>query len=549
MILLLLLVVVGRARASHPVFQSVPQVEKNPNPRVPLAAIVTFTPSEPVTTRLVVTEGDRKWVLEYPPERDPADGLPVIGMKYGREHRISVTVTNQAGESSTSKTVLVFATPKKPTDPTLIPPVRVLVSDPDRMEPGYTLASIRRNLPLRDRRDRARAGASFGLLAAFDHQGEIVWSYYGDARISDVEPLSNGNILFLTTDFTAVEIDLVGNTVAEWYAADRPAGEGRGVGIPSLTMHHEIDELPNGNLLVMGTEMRAFDDWYTSESDPDAPRSRQNVMGDVIIEFTREGEVVWEWKALDHLDPYRIGYETFTQYWIRRGFDGARDWSHGNGFVYDPTDDSLLISFRMQDAVVKVDRKSGDVVWILGDHAGWKQSLQQKLLTPIGEMNWFYHQHMPQLTEEGTLVLFDNRTWSAIPFAKPLPPAMTWTRAIELKVDEANQTVEKLWASEDYAIDRLMTFAMGEADVMKKTGNVLVFYGSAAVVTDTTLRWDDVLGNRSVVNRGTRVREFTRTRPAECIFDIELRDESEDNQIRWGIYGGARVSLGAVPLP
>ena len=309
-------------------------------------------------------------------------------------------------------------------------------------------------------------------------------------------------------------------------------------------MHHEIDELPNGNLLVMGTEMREFDNWYTSETDADAPRQRQNVMGDVVIEFTRDGKVVWQWKALDHLDPYRIGYETFTAYWIRRGFTGARDWSHGNGFAYDPRDDSLLISFRMQDAVVKVDRKSGDVVWILGDHAGWKQSFQSKLLTPIGEMNWFYHQHMPQITPEGTLVLFDNRTWSAIPFARPLPPAQTWTRAIELKIDEENQTVEKLWSSEDYAIDRLMTFAMGEADVMPKTGNVLVFYGSAAVVTDTSLGWDEVLGQRSSVQRGTRVREFTRSQPAECVFDIELRDESE-NQIRWGIYGGARITLGA----
>ena len=108
----------------------------------------------------------------------------------------------------------------------------------------------------------------------------------------------------------------------------------------------------------------------------------------------------------------------------------------GTALPMIPRDDSLLISFRMQDAIVKVDRKSGDILWILGDHAGWKQSLQPKLLTPKGEMNWFYHQHMPQITKDGTLVLFDNRTWSAIPFAKPLPPALTWTRAIELKIDE-----------------------------------------------------------------------------------------------------------------
>ncbi len=86
-----------------------------------------------------------------------------------------------------------------------------------------------------------------------------------------------------------------------------------------------------------------------------------------------------------------------------------------------------------------------------------------------------------------------------------------------------------------------MTFAMGEADPMPQTGNVLVFYGSAAVVTDMELAWDDVLGQGSQVRRGTRVREFTGTNPSECVWDIEVRDPS-GAQIRWAIYGGARIN-------
>ena len=272
-------------------------------------------------------------------------------------------------------------------------------------------------------------------------------------------------------------------------------------------------------------------------------------MGDHIVEFTRAGQVVWEWKALDHLDPYRIGYETFTQYWIRRSFPGARDWSHGNGFFHDERDNSLLVSFRMQDAVVKIDRKSGEIMWILGDHSGWPRRLHSKLLTPEGSMNWFYHQHMPQLTPEGTLLLFDNRTWSARPFAPPLPPAMTWTRAVEYRVDEKKRTVRQLWESEGYRPDALMTFAMGEADVMPTTGNALIFYGSSGVVTDTELGWSDVLGargNRSP-DRGTRIREFTRTNPPELVWDIDLFDATRRSGVRWAIYGGARIArLGAM---
>jgi len=87
----------------------------------------------------------------------------------------------------------------------------------------------------------------------------------------------------------------------------------------------------------------------------------------------------------------------------------------------------------------------------------------------------------------------------------------------------------------------LMTFAMGEADVLPKTGNVLLFYGSCATVTDMSPGGDDVLGPRGRQERGTRVREFTRTGPAECVWDIDIFDRGDD-QVRWGIYGGARIA-------
>ena len=90
-------------------------------------------------------------------------------------------------------------------------------------------------------------------------------------------------------------------------------------------------------------------------------------------------------------------------------------------------------------------------------------------------------------------------------------------------------------------MDLLMTFAMGEADAMPTTGNVLLFYGSAAVVTDMSLDWDDVLAPGGSTDRGTRIREFTRTVPSEIVWDIDIYDASE-NQVRWGIYGGARIT-------
>ena len=50
------------------------------------------------------------------------------------------------------------------------------------------------------------------------------------------------------------------------------------------------------------------------------------------------------------------------------------------------------------------------MVWILGDHRRWIDPWFDKLLTPIGApFEWCYHQHAPVYTQNGDLLLFDNR--------------------------------------------------------------------------------------------------------------------------------------------
>ena len=119
-------------------FHTQPTIRPNPNPAVPLAAIVSFETTEPVHTTLTVSDGEREWSLQYPADRNPAEGLPVVGMKYGKSHRIGVRIASASGETAAVPAQLEFATPEKPDDRTRIPAVRVMVSKPDKMEPGYT---------------------------------------------------------------------------------------------------------------------------------------------------------------------------------------------------------------------------------------------------------------------------------------------------------------------------------------------------------------------------------------------------------------------------
>ncbi|MDX1980020.1 MAG: aryl-sulfate sulfotransferase, partial [Bryobacteraceae bacterium] len=482
-------------------------VEKNPNPSVPLAAVVKYPSTLGTRAEIEVSDGERRFTLRYDGAYPPDKGLPVVGMRPGRRHQLSLRVFNAAGKASRPE-VLEYTTPPLPADVNEFPPLKVTIRKPAKMEPGFTLFS-----PRRAGKEPA-FGARYGMLVAVNDRGEVVWYYRTDSRISDLERRPNGNILYVTQDFRVVEIDLLGNVVHQWYAARRPQGPASGaIPVDSLTFHHEVDVLPNGNLVVLGSEVREIDNYFTSEEDEKAPRKRQRVMGDEVLEFDMAGKVVWRWKAFDFLDPYRIGYDTFDGYWFRRGFPGVIDFSHANGILHDPADDSLLINFRIQSAVVKVDRKSGQIKWIAGEPEGWPEHLQDKLFRMQGPGRWFYHQHCPQMTPRGTLLLYDNGNYGARPFKTPVDMRSTYSRAVEYAIDERNRTLREVWTSEQKGPDSALSTAMGDVQWLARTGNVLAHYGSAMAPSVAWQRTDWKVFHEAA--NWSRIREFTHTSPAE----------------------------------
>ncbi len=536
-VVLLAAVIVSASCSQPPSFLAGPVLKSNPNPAVPLAAVLEFEASAPVTALIDVTDGDHEWQLEYGPEHDPSAGLPVVGMRPDRRHEVRVSIRSGNGTPVLSPDVLEFQTPLLPEWGVDFPPIEVAVSKPGEMEPGVTLFN-----PRRRRVGRSQAvvefNAAFGMLAALDSAGEVVWYYSVDSRISDFEKLSNGNLIFVTADFRLIEIDWLGNTVNQWYAAGRPQGPTDGIAVDTLAFHHEIDEMPSGNILVLSAEAREIDDYYTSEYDENAPRKRQKVMGDVIVEFERDtGNVVWEWKAFDHMDPFRIGYETFSNYWIRRGFSETVDWSHANNLLYDPADDSVVVNFRYQAAAIKIDRQSKEIVWIFGEPTGWGE-LSDKLLKADGELQWPYHQHSPQPTPNGTLMIFDNGNYQARPFRKPSAVTDTFTRAVEYAVDGEAMTARQLWQSEVMGPDRVISIAMGDVDWLPATENVLVAYG-ALLHPDSLgkVGWES--SSRQQFTQWTRLREYKRADPPEVVYEIVMKGDRPDTG--WTLFGAERI--------
>lgn len=538
------------ASVAASVFLSSPEVAANPNPRAPLAAIVTFAAAVPARTRLALDDGERQWELWFPAGQDPAAGLPVLGMRPGRRHRIRVAAETPEGRLEQHPRVLKFLTSPVPAGSRDWPAISVPVSQAERMEPGLTLLSVRRRIPGRGFR-LTQAQRDFiedwGLLLALDAEGEVVWYYQSDQRLAGIDRLRNGNLIFHLADFRTVEIDMLGNKVREFYAEKRPWGPRPGA-IPikgMQTLHHQPREMPSGNFLAFAANARRIDHYYGSQTDPDAPRKSQLVVGDTVVEFTPQGRIVWSWDSFEHLDPMRIGYDTFDPYWHPRGFPGHLDWTHGNGIAYDEEDDAVIFYLKHQDAAFKVDRASGEIRWIFGPPSGWPPHLAAKVLKAEGDLIWPYHAHNPRLSHAGTIVMYDNGHWKARPFTgeRPATVAESWSSGAEFEVDEQRMTVRELWRSHrGRSEDSCFANGMGDAHRLPRTDNMLVIdpvcfdQDSYELTLDN---WDFSKRHTSELTSHARIREYSRSEPPEVLWEVVLADPYE--VLGWQVYGGLRV--------
>ncbi len=524
-----------------------PTIKRNPNPRVPLAAVVFFRTSEPCRARIDIRDPDRRWSVEFGLEHLPSQGLPILGMRPDRDHELRVTLLPNSGGEVAAPEPLHHRTPRLPVGHDFPHGIRVNRDDRARREPGVLLLSVHRVRRGRYQEWPAEAvdfGFGWGVIVALDADNEVCWYYQADSFLEGIDRLRNGNLIFHRWDFRTFEIDMLGNTVNQWYAARRPQGPAPGaIAVDTAGLHHQPKEMPNGNFLIFTASAREIDGYYTDQHNLEAPRRRALVVGDGVAEMDRAtGELLWEWSAFDHLDPFRIGYGGTDDYWSLRGFEGALDWTHGNGAAYDARDDSVIVSLRHQDAIVKVDRTSGGIKWILGEPTGWGP-LADRVLKPVNLARWPYHGHNPRLTPEGTIVFFDNGTWGARPPKPPVPPERNFSRGVEYRVDEKRMTVEEVWASDTcFSSSSRHSPDMGDAHKLPGTGNTMVVW--AHCVTDAP---GQVYGNKD--HGGTffnefpmlsLLREYARDGTSEIVFELEIGDP--DEAVNWGMYGGLMVA-------
>lgn len=527
----------GCDNASTPTFTADPVITKNPNTAVPLAAIVSTETNEPTIIDIQVGDGNRQWKIPTPTNYSLSHSLVVLGLKPDRQHLVTVTARNEAGKSTTPSQ-LKFTTPPLPDD---FPELEVLVSNPEKMEPGITLFALMRWPDGEDTDDE------YGLAVAVDEQGNVVWYRRGDHLFEDASRSSSGRLLTLVGYNRLEESDMLGNVVTSWHAAEHPNQDANelvpagSIPVATETFHHDIQQMPSGNFLVLSTEMRQIDDYPTSVEDAESATAPANVIGDVVVEFSRDGSIVNEWKLMDLLDVQRLGYESLGGIWDIWAYEdvegGTRDWSHGNSVFYHTETDSVLVSLRHQEAVISFSRANGELNWILGTHDGWQDPWKQYLLTPEGdEFEWQFHQHAAEITADGSLILFDNGNFRAFPASVAATVETSYSRAVEYQIDATSKTVRQTWSYGNPESDVFYSPFISEADRLPTTGNVLITDGGR--IRDEQGRpSDQIVGGE----HWARIVEVTHSDQPEKVFELVVDARTDNDSIGWAVYRSERL--------
>jgi hypothetical protein len=217
---------------------------------------------------------------------------------------------------------------------------------PERASSGYNLELYQRRIPI-----------------LVDMNGRIVHAWPLVRTTARARLDRNGRLLVMGIDNAIKVYDWEGRLVWRYRLASERD-------LP----HHDVIWLANGNVMVLAQVEESRDDY--------------------LQEVDRRGRVVWEWRFSEHLDaafPERDRRHPDPTHVNSVHELGPNRWWDAGDARFRPG--NLLLSARTLDAVLVVDRRSGEIVWT------WSEGLDRQheaIMVPKGRIG------------EGLFVVFNN---------------------------------------------------------------------------------------------------------------------------------------------
>lgn len=420
-------------------------VQLDPYDASPLSALLLFQTEDAMTVDISVAGKDEATTIKNSFDDYETDhSIPVLGLYPDTENEVTVTLTDESGNSM-EKTVTI----KTGTLAKSIANIEVKEADTTKMELGdseltFVVPSTKR-------------------AYAFDANGDVRW--YSTRYNSHIfKELTNGNLLYLTKESNdadtynvLMETDYLGKIYHRYDFSSSSAANDTGKSEGEMTViHHDGIELPSGNFLLTVND-------------------GSNYIEDTMIELNREtGEIE---KTIDLKDILPEAF--YEDYDSTSREDGKVDWFHQNSVEYDEADDSIIISGRHQDTIMKIDYDTSEIKWIMGDSSGWPESYQKYFLN--GEVKASGGQHaaivLPDQddNDETTDILYYDNNISVTRGDEET--SEKYSEARQVRINDAEMTIEEVWTFGEDLGEDYYTKIIGSARYLRNTGNRLVNFG------------------------------------------------------------------------
>lgn len=254
-----------------------------------------------------------------------------------------------------------------------------------------------------------------------NNEGELVHQWESEFPILSVYLLENGELLVAVSKLNN-DFPLGGTGRIERYDWDNNLVWSYDFDRPEAQIHHDIELMPNGHILMSMWETIHPDDFAElGISEDNFSEEDDNLYFDILIELDPgSNEIVWEWRMLDH-SIQRVN-ENLPNYGIpavhpelidlnltrRRQ---ATDRTHFNAIAYNPALNQIMVSAHFYSEIWIISRETGELVYRWGNPEAYGRGLP--------ENRQLYGQHNPTWLDNDNILIFNNgharlRTYSTV---------------------------------------------------------------------------------------------------------------------------------------
>ena len=194
-----------------------------------------------------------------------------------------------------------------------------------------------------------------------------------------------------------------------------------------------------------------------------------------LDEIQSDGTLVDEWDMNKIIADFMAANGDDPSQFVRP----TVDWFHMNTAIYDPSDDSVILSSR-ENFLIKVDYTTKAIKWIFGDTTKYWHtfpSLRSKAITLTGGGLVPIGQHGINFAPDGSLLLFnDNLASFNQPTGAPVGQSRAYATVSDYTIDAATMT-----AVENWHYDHGQTYDSGICSSVqqRRDGSLLIDYASS----------------------------------------------------------------------